>query len=53
MTIVNVKSVDDIYPIELVIFSSTYSRTVNFFDMVDHKYIPVSGKKDGKKVIVN
>jgi hypothetical protein len=23
------------------------------FDMVDHKYLTVSGKKDGKKVIVN
>jgi DNA polymerase-3 subunit alpha len=53
MAFVNVKSVDDNYPIELVVFSSTYSRTVNFFDMIDHKYITVSGKKDGKKIIVN
>jgi DNA polymerase III alpha subunit len=53
MAFVNVKSVDDNYPIELVVFSSTYSRTVNFFDMVDHKYITVSGKKEGKKIIVN
>jgi hypothetical protein len=53
MAFVNVKSVDDNYPIELVVFSSTYSRIVNFFDMIDHKYITVSGKKDSKKVIVN
>ena len=53
MAFVNVVSVDEKYPIELVIFSSTYRRVVDLFDMADHKYLTVSGKKDGKKVIVN
>ena len=53
MAFVNVVSVDEKYPIELVIFSSTYRRVVELFDMIDHKYLTVSGKKDGKKVIVN
>ena len=53
MAFINVVSVDEKYPIELVIFSSTYRRVVDLFDMVDHKYLTVSGKKDGKKVIVN
>ena len=53
MAFVNVVSVDDNYPIELVIFSSTYRRVVNLFDMADHKYLTVSGKKDGKKVLVS
>ncbi len=53
MAFVNVVSIDESYPIELVIFSSTYRRVVDLFDTVDHKYITVSGKKDGKKIIVN
>ena len=53
MAFVNVISIDEKYPIELVIFSSTYRRVVDLFDTVDHKYLTISGKKDGKKVIVN
>ena len=53
MAFVNVVSIDENYPIELVVFSSTYTRKVDLFDTVDNKYITVSGKKDGKKVIVN
>lgn len=44
---------DEGYPLELVVFAATYSRSVNYFDKVDHKTITVSGKKDGKKVLVN
>jgi DNA polymerase-3 subunit alpha len=44
---------DEGYPLELVVFAATYSRTVNYFDKVDYKTITVSGKKDGKKVLVN
>ena len=44
---------DEGYPLELVVFAATYSRAVNYFDKVDHKTITVSGKKDGKKVLVN
>ena len=53
MAFVNVVSINENYPIELVVFSSTYTRKVDLFDTVDNKYITVSGKKDGKKVIVN
>ena len=53
MAFVNVVSVEDNIPIELVVFSSTYSRYVNMFDKVDHKIITVTGKKDNKKVLVN
>ena len=53
MAFVNVVSVEDSIPIELVVFSSTYSRYVNMFDKVDHKRISVTGKKDGKKILVN
>ena len=53
MAFINVISIEDNIPIELVVFASTYSRYVNMFDMVDHKYITVSGKKDGKKVLLN
>lgn len=44
---------DEGYPLELVVFAATYSRTVNYFDKADHKTITVSGKKDGKKILVN
>ena len=53
MAFVNVTSLEENYPIELVIFSSTYSRVVNLFDTADHKCVKVSGKKDGKKVLVS
>ena len=53
MAFVNVISVEDNIPIELVVFASTYSRYVNMFDKVDHKTITVTGKKDNKKVLVN
>ena len=53
MAFVNVVSIDENYPVELVVFSSTYSRTVNLFDKSDHKRITVTGKKDGKKILVN
>ena len=53
MAFVNVVSVEDSIPIELLVFSSTYSRYVNMFDKVDHKIITVTGKKDNKKVLVN
>ena len=53
MAFVNVISVEDNIPIELVVFASTYSRYVNMFDKVDHQTITVSGKKDNKKVLVN
>ena len=44
---------DEGYPLELVVFAATYSRTVNYFDKADYKTITVSGKKDGKKILVN
>jgi DNA polymerase-3 subunit alpha len=44
---------DEGYPLELVVFAATYSRTANYFDKVDYKTITVSGKKDGKKILVN
>ena len=53
MAFVNVVSVNENIPIELVVFSSTYSRKVHLFDTVDHKYISITGKKDNKKVIVS
>jgi hypothetical protein len=37
-----------------VVFSSTYARTVNYFDINDYEYLHISGKKSDKaKVIVN
>ena len=53
MAFVNVVSVEENIPIELVVFASTYSRKVNYFDTLDHDIISVSGKKDNKKIIVN
>ena len=53
MAFVNVVSVDENIPIELVVFSSVYSRKVNLFDTVDHEYITIIGQKDNKKVLVN
>ena len=53
MAFVNVISVEDSIPIELLVFASTYTRYVDMFDKVDHKYLTITGKKDGKKVLVN
>ena len=54
MAFVQVETVEDNIPLELVVFSSTYARTVNYFDTNDHEVIHVSGKKTDKaKVIVN
>ena len=54
MAFVQVETVEDNIPLELVVFSSTYARTVNYFDINDYKHIHVSGKKSDKaKVIVN
>ena len=53
MAFVNVVSVEENIPIELVVFASTYSRKVNYFDTVDHDIISVSGEKDNKKILVN
>ena len=53
MAFVNVVSVQENYPIELIIFSSTYKRVVDLFDTVDHTRLTVSGKKDGKKILVS
>ena len=54
MAFIQVETVEDNIPLELVVFSSTYARTVNYFDKVDHEFIHVSGKKSDKaKVIVN
>ena len=53
MAFVNVVSVEENIPIELVVFASTYSKKVNYFDTLDHDIISVSGKKDNKKIIVN
>ena len=54
MAFVQVETVEDNIPLELVVFSSTYARTVNYFDTNDYEYIHVSGKKSDKaKVIVN
>lgn len=54
MAFVQVETVEDNIPLELVIFSSTYAKTVNYFDKHDHEYIHISGKKTDKaKVIVN
>ena len=54
MAFVQVETVEDNIPLELVVFSSTYARTVNYFDINDHEYLHISGKKSDKaKVIVN
>ena len=53
MAFVNVISIEDSIPIELLVFASTYTRYVDMFDKVDHKYLTITGKKDGKKVLVN
>ena len=54
MAFIQVETVEDNIPLELVVFSSTYARTVNYFDTADYEYIHVSGKKSDKaKVIVN
>ena len=53
MAFVNVVSVNENIPIELVVFSSTYSRKLHLFDKADHKYINITGKKDNKKVLVS
>ena len=54
MAFVQVETVEDNIPLELVVFSSTYARTVNYFDINDYEYIHVTGKKSDKaKVIVN
>ena len=53
MAFVNVVSVEENIPIELVVFASTYSRKVNYFDTLDHDIISVSGEKDNKKILVN
>ena len=54
MAFVKAETIMDNTTIELVIFSSAYSRYVNMFDMHDHQYLRISGKKTDKtKVIVN
>ena len=54
MAFIKVETIQDNTPLELVVFSSTYSRYVNMFDMHDHQYLRISGKKSDKaKVIVN
>jgi DNA polymerase-3 subunit alpha len=54
MAFVKVETVEGNIPLELVVFSSTYARTVNYFDTHDHTIISVTGKKTDKaKVVVN
>ena len=54
MAFVQVETVEDNISLELVVFSSTYARTVNYFDTNDYSVINISGKKSDKaKVIVN
>ena len=54
MAFVKVETVQDNTPLELVVFSSTYSRYVNLFDMHDHQHLRVSCKKtDKNKCILN
>ena len=54
MAFVKVETVQDNIPLELVVFSSAYSRYVNLFDMHDHQYLRVSAKKtDKNKCILN
>jgi DNA polymerase-3 subunit alpha len=54
MAFCTVEVVRDGSMIELVIFSSTYQRFVNLFDMNDHEYLRVSIKKTDKmKAILN
>ena len=54
MCFVSAITVEDNIPVEMIIFSSTYVKFVDLFDMHDNKNLIITGKKEGaNKIIVN